>query len=398
MSIDTWFRDVRYALRQLARAPGFTAVAALTLSIGIGANTAIFGVVNELLLRPPAHVVDPERIVSIWTSDFSGPPYGTSSYPDYEAFREQRDVMVDVAAYGLVPGNLVEGEETVRLAIEQVTTNYFDMLGVRAAQGRLLRGEADEGESVVVLGNTLWRTRFGADPAVVGRTVRINGGAFTVVGVAPEGFAGSQRIFGGVAAWVPLETLPGGRPGRLAERGARGLFLLGRLQPGVALNEAQARYTVIANQLLASYPEEWRDVTSRGRAITILPESESRVPPDFRGAVIGFFGLLLVGFALVLMICCMNVANLLLARAASRVRDVAIRVSLGASRARLVRQLMTESVALAALGCAGAVLVTFGAARLLSRWRPPGDLKLDVGIDWRVLVFAVAAAVLAAAI
>jgi len=393
-----WLRDLRHALRQLARTPGFTAVAVLTLSIGIGANTAIFGVVNELLLRPPAHVVEPERIVSIWTSDFSGPPYGTSSYPDYEAFREQRDIMADVAAYGLVPGNLVERDETVRLAIEEVTSNYFDLLGVRAAQGRLLRaGEADEGAAVVVLGHALWQTRFGADPGIVGRAVRINSGTFTVVGVAPEGFKGSQRIFGGVDAWVPLETLAGGPAGRLAERGSRGLLLLGRLQPGVSLDQARARYAVVANQLLASYPGEWRDVTSRGRTITILPESESRVPPGDRGAVVGFFGLLLAGFALVLLICCVNVANLLLARAAGRVRDVAIRVSLGASRARLVRQLMTESVALAALGCAGAVLVTYAAARLLSRWRPPGDLKLDVAIDWRVLVFALAAAVVAAA-
>src|SRR5262245_5048123 len=394
-----WVRDLRYALRQLVRAPGFTAIAALTLSIGIGANTAIFSVVNHLLLRPPAHVVDPERIVSIWTSDFSGPPYGTSSYPDYENFREQRDIMADVAAYGLVPGNLVEPDETVRLAIEEVTPNYFDVLGVRAAQGRLLRpGADDEGAAVVVLGHALWRNRFGADLGIVGRTVRINAGTFTVVGVAPEGFMGSQRIFGGVDAWVPLDTLATGPAGRLAERGSRGLLLLGRLQPGVSLDQARARYGVVASRLLVSYPDEWRDVTSRGRAITILPESESRVPPELRGAVLGFSGVLLAGFGLVLLICCVNIANLLLARAASRVRDVAIRVSLGASRARLVRQLMTESVALAAFGCAGAILVTYGAARVLSRWQPPGDLKLDVAIDWRVLVFALAAALVAAAI
>ncbi len=396
---ETWFRDVRYALRQLARSPGFTAVAVLTLSIGIGANTAIFSVVNDLLLRPPAHVVEPERIVSIWTSDFSGPPYGTSSYPDYEAFREQRDVMADVAAFGLVAGNLVEAEETVRLKIEQVTPNYFDVLGVRAAQGRLLvPGEADERAPVVVLGHALWRNRFGADPAVVGRTVRINSGTFTIVGVAPEGFEGGQRAFGGVDAWVPLEALAGAGVSRRAVRGARSLTVLGRLQPGVSLEQARARYAVVASQLLAAYPEEWRDVTNRGRAITILPESESRVPPELRGFVVGFLGLLLAGFSLVLLICCVNVANLLLARGAARVRDVAIRVSLGAPRARLVRQLMTESVALAALGCGGAIIVTYAAAGALAGFRPPGDLTLEVGVDWRVLGFALAAAVTAAAI
>src|SRR5688572_22066354 len=328
MSGDSWFRDVRYALRQLARAPAFTAIAVLTLSIGIGANAAIFSVVNELLLRPPAHVVEPERIVSIWTSDFSGPAYGASSYPDFESFREQRDVMADVAAYGLVAGNLVEPADTVRLRIEEVTPNYFDLLGVRAAQGRLLvSGETDEQQPLVVLGHEMWRDRYGADPAAVGRTIRINDGAFTIVGVAPEGFKGSQRIFGGVDAWVPLETLSGGRPGRLAERGSRGLLLLGRLQPGVSLEEARASYAVVAGQLMAAYPEQWRDVTNRGRTITLLPESESRVPTEMRGFIIGFSGLLLVGFALVLLICCVNVANLLLARGTVRVRDVAIRRS-----------------------------------------------------------------------
>jgi predicted permease len=392
------FRDLRYSLRQLARSPGFTAVAVLTLSVGIGANTAIFSVVNELLLRPPAHVEEPERIVSIWTSDFSGPPYGASSFPDYESFREQRDIVVDVAAYEVVPGNLVTAEEPVRLAIEQVTTNIFDVLGVRAAQGRMLIA-GEDGATVVVLGHELWRDRFGADPAMVGRTVRINTGTFTVVGVAPEGFEGSQRIFGGVDAWVPLDTVTGARPDRRTERGARGLTLLGRLRPGVSIEEARARYDAIASQLFASYPEQWRDVTSRGRKITVLPEHESRVPPELRGAVVGLLSLLLAGFALVLLICCVNVANLLLARAASRMREVAVRVSLGASRARLVRQLMTESVALAALGCVGAIAVTYAAGRLLARFRPAGgDVTLDVGVDWRVLGFALAAAVLAAAI
>jgi predicted permease len=394
-----WFRNLRHALRQLARSPGFTAVAVLTLSIGIGANTAIFSVVNDLLLRPPAHVAEPERIVSIWTSDFSGPPYGASSYPDYEAFREQRDVLADVAAYGLVPGNLVDAEETVRLKIEEVTPNYFNVLGIRAAHGRLLvAGAADERAPVVVLDHSLWRNRFGADPAVVGRTVRINAGTFTIVGVAPEGFEGGQRAFGGVDAWVPLEALDGDGASRRAERGSRGLMLLGRLQPGVSLEQVRARFAVVASQLLAAYPGEWRDVTNRGRAITILPESESRVPPELRGAVVGFLSLLLAGFALVLLICCVNVANLLLARGAARVRDVAIRVSLGASRARLVRQLMTESVTLAALGCGGAILMTYAAAGALARFRPPGDLTLDVDVDWRVLGFALAAAVAAAGI
>jgi predicted permease len=394
-----WIRDLRLALRQLARSPGFTAVAVLTLSIGIGANTAVFSVVNELLLRPPPHVVEPERVVTIWTSDFSGPPYGASSYPDYETFREQRDVMAGVAAFGLVPGNLVEADETTRLALEEVTGSYFDVLGVRAALGRVLI-DADDGTAAIVLSHALWRDRFGADLAIVGRTIRINAEAFTVTGVAPEGFIGSLRAFGGVDAWVPLESISAAAgEGRRAERGSRRWLLLGRLQPGVSLEAARAHFAVVANQLLAAYPEEWRDVTARGRSITILPESESRVPPEIgRGALLGFVGFLSAGVALVLLICCVNVANLLLARGAARLREVAIRVSLGASRARLVRQLMTESAVLAALACAGAVLVTYAATRLLAQWRPPGDLAVNADVDWRVIAFALAAALATALI
>jgi predicted permease len=396
---DGWFRDLRYALHQVIGSPGFTAVAVLTLSIGIGANTAVFSVVNELLLRPPPHVVEPERVVTIWTSDFSGPPYGASSYPDYETFREQRDVMASVAAFGLVPANLIEAEQTTRLALEEVTPSYFDVLGVRAALGRMFV-DADDGTTTVVIGHALWRDRFGADPAIVGRTVRINTGVFTVVGVAPEGFIGSLRAFGGVDAWVPLESVStAAGEGRRAERGSRRWLLLGRLRPGVSLDEARARFAVVANQLLAAYPEEWRDVTARGRSITILPESESRVPPEIGpGAFVGFLGLLLAGFALVLLICCVNVANLLLARGAARLKDLAIRISLGASRARLVRQLMIESAVLAALGCAGGVLVTYAATRLLAQWRLPGDFAVNAEVDWRVVVFAVTAALVTAVI
>ena len=393
MNIENVFRNLRYACRQLARSPGFTAVAVLTLSIGIGANAAIFSLVNHLLLTPPAHVVEPDRLVSLYTSDFSGPLYGSSSYPDYEVFREQRDVVMDVAAFALAPGNLVETEETVRLMLVEVSPNYFDVLGIIAAQGRLLLSDADDRAPVVVLGHSLWRSRFGADPSVIGRAIRLNADTFTIVGVAPEGFDGSMRGLD-VDAWVPLHASAGGGADRRSERGARNLTLLGRLQPGVSLDAARARFNVVAGQLFAAHPEEWQDVAQRGRTITVLPEREARVPPEVRGIVVGFMTVLLAGVALVLLICCMNVANLLLARGSGRMREVAIRLSLGASRGRLVRQLMTESVLLASLGCGGAIVVTFAAVDLLARFRPPGNLPftLDVGVDWRVLGFALVAA------
>jgi putative ABC transport system permease protein len=384
-------QDIRYALRQLARAPGFTIVAVLTLAFAIGANTAIFSIVNALLLRPPANVAEPERVVSIWTSDFSGPPYGASSYPDYEAFREQIDVMAGVTAFAPEPVNLVNGDETVRLAAERVSTNYFEVLGIPAAQGRVLDAEDGiERRTVVVISHALWQSRFGADLDVVGRAIRLNAGLFTVIGVAPDGFQGSVRGLR-VDAWVPLEAaaLLTGDARSLVERGSRGLMLLGRLKPDVSVEQARARYEVVASQLLTAYPDVWRDVSDRGRTISVLPERESRVLPELGGLVVGFMALLAAGVGLVLLIGCANVASLLLARAAARTREIAIRHSLGAGRSRLVRQLMTESALLALLGGGGGLLIAFGATALLPRIRLPLPLPVAINVDTdlRVLGF-----------
>ncbi len=394
-------RDFALAVRTLVRSPGFTLVAVLTLALGIGANTAIFSIVNALLLKPPAHVTEPERVVSLYTSDFSGPPFGSSSYPDYETFEQQRDLVSGVAAYSLTPANLVLGEQTERLALERVSVNYFDVLGVPASRGRTLGAADGNGQAVVVISQALWRTQLGADAAVIGRTLRLNAGTFTVVGVAPEGFQGSMRGVR-VDAWVPLEATAvlGGNEGFLAERGSRGLMLLARLRAGVSLEQARAGFAVVANQQLAAYPDTWRDVSGRGRTITILPESESRVLPELRGAVVGFATVLLVGVALVLLICCANVANLLLARGVGRAREIAIRLSLGAGRGRLVRQLLAESALLAALACGGAILIAFAAADVLLGFQPPVPIPvtIDVEIDHRVLVFAVTVALAAMAV
>ena len=234
---------------------------------------------------------------------------------------------------------------------------------------------------------------------MIGSTVRLNAGVFTVVGVAPEGFHGSERIIR-ADAWVPLEAtaLLTGDASFLTQRGARGLTVLGRLSPGVSIEQAQARYELLASQLLATYPDAWRDVNDRGRTITVLPERESRVPPELRGAIVGFTAMLVTAVALLLLICCANVANLLLARAAGRTREVAVRLSLGAGRARLVRQLMTESALLALLGGVAGILVAFGATELLLRVRPPAPipLMLDVDTDLRVLGFALTIALGAA--
>ncbi|HEX7090945.1 MAG TPA: ABC transporter permease [Longimicrobiales bacterium] len=395
-------KDIRYAARILARSPGFTLVAVLMLALGIGANTAIFSVVNAVLLRPPAHVAEPERVVTLWTSDYSGPTFGSSSYPDYEVFREQTEVLAGLAAYRIQPVNLIEPDETVRLAAERVSANYFDVLGVRPARGRLFCPEDAAGpQPVAVISHALWQSRLGGDPGVVGRTVRLNAGLFTVVGVAPEGFLGSIRGVR-VDVWVPLQAtgLLGTPDDFLTRRGDRGLLVLGRLRPGVPVERAQAHFDVVARQLLASYPDAWRDVNGRGRRITVLPERESRVLPQLRGAVLGLMGLLLAVVGLVLLICCANIATLLLARAAGRTREVAIRLSLGAGRARLVRQLLTESVLLALLGGGVGILIALWAADLLLAFQPsaPIPVALDIAPDGRVLGFALALALGAAVV
>lgn len=386
--------DLRYAVRGLRRAPGFTFVAVLTLALGIGANTTIFSVVNAVLLRPPAAVREPGRLVSIYTSDFSGPRYGTSSYADYLDFRKDNTQLAGLAAFTFRPFNFSTGGAASRVGGEAVTGNYFAVLGVTPALGRAFtpdEGRAPGTEPVAVVSYGLWQRAFGGDPGAIGRTIHVNGSAFTIVGVAPPHFTGSTR---GVQAdlWVPYlmdDVLTPDSDGDLMNRGNRDLFLIGRLAPGATLAMAQARFRVIGRQLHDAYPQFWTDVHKEPRAITLLAEHDARVIPQLRGTVVGFFALLMTVVGIMLLICCANVANLLLARAAGRQREVAVRLALGAARGRLVRQLLTESAVLATLGAIVGVLLAVWATRLLMAFKPPLPITiaLDLSIDHRVLLF-----------
>jgi predicted permease len=394
--MDTLRQDLRQAARLLVKDPGFTAVAVLSLGLGIGANTAIFSLVNALLLRPMP-VASPDEIVSVYTSDYSGPRYGVSSYPDYQDFR-RLDALAGLVAWAPTPVALSQDGEHQRLFAETVSANYFDVLGVRPVVGRGFVPEEDTGPAAVaVIAHALWQGRFGGDPAVVGRTLVLNGTPFRVVGVAPPGYGGLMR---GLAmdVWLPLSMQAVARPGSsdLMGRGNRGLFLTGRLKPGADRAAAQARFDALAAELHKTHPRNWTDVQQRGRVVTLVSEAGSRIYPDVRGPVLGFVALLMTVVGLVLLIACANLANLLLARASARRREIGIRVALGAGRWRLIRQLLTESLLLGALGGAVGLLLASWGTDAIAGFRPPVPvpLLLDLRPDGRVLAFTVAVSLL----
>jgi macrolide transport system ATP-binding/permease protein len=390
--MDNVLQDVRYGLRMLVKNPALTAVAAISLALGMGANTTIFSLINAAFLRP-LPVEKPHELIMIYTSDFSGPAHGSSSYPDYLDIRDKTGVFSGVLASSVQPLSMSSGGQTERVSGEIVTGNYFSLLGVKPVLGRNFLPEEDQtpgAHPVALVSYGLWQRRFGSDPNVVGQLLTLNGEPVTIVGVAPDGFPGLQRMFP-VDLWIPMMTLSrlsGGRD-RLSERGSRWLTLVGRLGPAATVAQAQTSLTVLAGQLKETYGSTWVDVKGQGRRITAVPESKARVHPRMRGDIAGFMGLLMAVVGLVLLIACANVANLLLARATGRQKEIAIRLSLGAGRARLVRQLLTESILLSLLAGGFGLLIAFWTSNMLLAFKPPiaFPITLDLTPDIRVLGF-----------
>lgn len=398
--MDILIQDVRYGLKQLWKSKGVTIVAIVSLAVGIGANSVIFSVVNSFLLRPRA-VSAPEQLVEIYTGD-RNQPYHSSSYPTYQDFRDRSEVFSGLAAYGIWQFKLDDGNQVEQVWGEPVTGNYFDVLGVSAFKGRTFLPEEDVAPGrnpVVVIGHSLWQRRFNSDPDLIGKTITLNYQRLTVIGIAPPQYNGMMR---GLASevWVPLAMAPVLDPTRgeriLTSRGNRWLTIVGRLKPDTTLAQARARFDMLTQELRAAHPEEWA-TAKRELFASVLPESETRVHPQAREMVWAIAAALFVTVNLVLLIACINLASMLLARAVGRRNEIAVRLALGARRSRIVRQLLTESVLLALVAGAAGLLLAVWLLDLAMAFMPalPEGIRvaIDLRLDWRVLVYTMSFAI-----
>jgi macrolide transport system ATP-binding/permease protein len=379
---DELWQDLRYAARVLRRSPGFTAVAMLSLALGIGANTVVFSVINSLLLKP-LPVAAPEELYFI-----QGSRNPSNSFPNYRDLRDRNSTMAGILAYRIAPMAIETAAGPQRVWGYLATGNYFEVLGVRPAVGRFFTPAEDRdvnGSPYAVLSYACWQGRFGGDPRIAGRTVRINSLPYTVLGVAPREFHGTERFYW-PEAWVPMTMQPQIEGHSwLENRATFNAEMIGRLRAGVTRQQAEANLGAIMAALVKEYPRI-------NDGIRLRLTRPGFVGDALGGPVQAFTGGVMVLAALVLLAACANLASLLSARAADRDRELGIRQSIGAGRGRILRQLLTESVLLAALGGAGGWALANVLLRLLSQWHAPLEfpIQFDVTPDARVLLFAAA--------
>jgi macrolide transport system ATP-binding/permease protein len=402
--METLTQDIRYAARGLRKAPGFTLVALLTLALGIGVNSSIFSVVNAILFQP-LPVARPEELVDIFGHESTSNRHETHSYQNYLTYRSETSTLSGLVAYSNFFAHLsIDGSSDLVVG-ELVSDNYFRSLGVRPVLGRTFTpDEASriDASAYAVISDRFWKAKLAGAPDVVGKTFKMNGIVYTVIGVAAPDFRG---MIPAVTAqmWIPItmaekvEPLGNQRTSgrstgntRFERRGQHWLWLKGRMKPGVTPAQVRAEFDGMVRRLGEEFPE-----TMRKERIAVVPTRDVRINPDVDSKLAPAGLLMVTAVGLVLVVACANLANLMLARAAGRRREIAVRSALGAERSRLVRQLLTESLLLALLGGAIAVPIAAGLSALITRVQPPLpiDLGLAVGPDWRVLVFTLMVAV-----
>ena len=402
--MDSYWLDLRYTLRSLRAQPGFAVTVALTLALGLGACIAVFSLVNALSLRPLPGLTDVDGLVAIQTEEADGP--GASSYVDFLELRGATDAFSSLAAFKPRPMDLGLRRTSQRVTGLMVSGSYFETLGVTPTAGRFFDRSVDRSVDrtpegmlgaksandafVAVLGHDLWLREFGGSRDAVGRTIALNGRDFTVVGVAPRDFRGT--MFDALPdVFVPITHQPHFMPGAgdLLERpGWTGLWIVGRLAEGASEKSAQTQLTVVAERLRQDRPE-----THAKRRFQVVSLAAATIPPAFRGSTLGMSALLMACMTLFLLVACVNVANLLLARSARRSGELAMRQALGASRGRIVRQLLMESAGLSLVGCAGGLLLASWARDAFRLIPLPA---LDPQIDGRVVAFSLGLALLTA--
>ncbi|MGA7523103.1 MAG: ABC transporter permease, partial [Acidobacteriaceae bacterium] len=389
---ESIFADVRYSLRMMRKNPTFTAAILATLTIGITAMTLTFSIANAVLFKPlPA--TNPKQLVALFASTSSSSAYASCSYPDYRDIRsDMRDVFSNIAAYTLAPANLNIGGQLQHITLGLVSANYFRTLGVTAIRGRLFSSEKepDSGiQSEAVITEQLWAGKFQRDNGIVGKTIHLNNETFTVIGVIGREHATIRRFFE-VDAFVPAAS--SGRLGQapITARTARRYFMLARLRPGVSLAQAKAKALVVATNLQTENPRFWKPTSGQPGTIRVVSERGSRVPPQaYTGVVLAFT--FMVGMAgVLLLIVCSNIGNLALARALSRQREIAIRLAIGSTRWRVIRQMLIENGLIAVCGGIAATLLTFWVSRLIMSFHQPTEfsIALNLDLDYRVLFFA----------